>query len=433
LLALAICSIAGAAETSRGAPLPAAGTLNGPGLAIRAAKILTVSQTGPQVFDNGVLLIKDGRIADVGPSGSLEVPEDFVELDVGRRWLMPGIVELHNHIASGALPFPADINDMVYLANPELRASAAVVPDNSLLRRGVAGGVTTALFIPGSGTNIGGQGVLLKIGLRTYEEMELRNPGSLKIAQSGNPESFTIGVNRSFMNWNTRHTIERGLAYARAWSDFEQGKGERPEKNIQWEVFRDLAAKRTQASVHTQIYQVVLMTVTMLGRDFGLDAFIDHGEFDGFLAAGLAEKYGVQAILGPRSVCPTYPGFVDTDGKVVGMAAAYAERGHTCIGFNTDCVDNGRFITPPQEEISLQAGMGVRYGLDNKSMAAIRGLTINPARAAGIADRVGSLEPGKDADVVVLSGDPADPRTAVERVYTNGELIYDTASERRRW
>lgn len=403
-----------------------------PPRALIARKILTVADEGPAVIDNGVLLCKDGKIEALGPESEVEIPDGYEVTDVGERWLMPGMVELHNHIASGALPFPADINDMVYLTNTGLRASPTVVPDNGLNRRGVAGGVTTVLYIPGSGTNMGGAGVLLKLGLDKYEEMEIRNPGSLKLAQSGNPERWTIGVGRALMNWNTRNTFLRGKRYHDAWEAFEAGQGPQPRKNIQWEIFRDLFSKQTQVSTHTQVYQVVQMTITMVRMELGLDVYIDHGSFDGYRLGGLAEEQGVPAILGPRAVSFDYPGFIDQDGKWIGMAAGYQERGHTNVGFNTDCVDNGRFITPPQEELPLQAGMGVRYGFNDDQLQAVRGLTIVPARAAGLDHRLGSLEVGKDADVLVIDGHPADPRNEVSLVLTNGEVVYD-GSKNRLW
>ena len=108
-------------------------------------------------------------------------------------------------------------------------------------------------------------------------------------------------------------------------------------------------------------------------------------------------------------------------------------RRHRAIGFNTDAVDGAGYMTPPQEELSLQAAMAVRYGLDNANLESLRGLTIIPAETAALGDRIGSLEPGKDADVLVLSGDVADPRTWVQRVYTDGELVYDHERDERRW
>ena len=430
------------APPSAGEPDAAPGARGGPGLAIRAAKIVTASLEGPAVFDHGVLLVEDGKIAAVGPASELAVPEGYELLDVGSDWLMPGLIELHNHIGTPSAFFPNDINDTVYLTNPGLRAAPGVVPDNFLMQRGVAGGVTSALFIPGSGSNMGGQGILYKLGHDTFEEMVIRNPGSLKLAQAGNPERWTVQPGRCFQNWNTRNTFVRGIAYAKRWAAWERGEGEKPEKDIQFEIFRHLYSKEVQVSTHTQMYQVVLMTVTLVRKQLGLDVFIDHGSFDGYKAGGIAAENDVPAILGPRAICTTYhvmhavygPMTNDTDGAIVGIAAQYQARGHRMIGFNTDCVDDGRLkITPPQEELSLQAGMAVRYGLKNLDLESLKGLTIVPAVTVGLGDRIGSLEPGKDADILVLTGDVADPRTSIEKVFTDGELVYDTTRDRRRW
>jgi len=190
-----------------------AGDVGGSGLALLAAKILTASWDGPQVVDNGVVLVKDGKIEAVGRASELEIPAGYELVDVGERWLSPGMVELHSHEAG--LPIFSrinDINDTVYLANPGMRASTAVKPGNRQLKMALAGGVTTVLYIPGSGSNIGGQGVLVKTAFDKYEEKLVRDPGALKIAQWGNPEGWTVGVDMTFEKWNTRDTLLRGIA-----------------------------------------------------------------------------------------------------------------------------------------------------------------------------------------------------------------------------
>lgn len=403
-------------------------------LAIRAAKILTLAREGDKVVDDGRILLEDGKIRAVGKASAIEVPEGFEEIDVGDKWLMPGLVELHCHVGS-PVPFsPNDINDTVYLTNPGLRASAGVQPNNVRLRRGVAGGVTTVLYIPGSGSNMGGHGVLLKIGHDEYEEMEIRNPGSLKLAQSGNPEGWTVGVSRTFMNWNTRNTFKRGIAYAKRWEAFEAGEGPQPEKDLQFEIFRSLRKNEAQVSTHTQFGQVVLMTITMVAKELKLPVFIDHGSLGGYRYGGLAQEYGVAAILGPREIERSFLTYnwdrYDTDGRILGTASEYQKRGHQSIGFNTDCVMANNTMTPTQEELSLQAAMALRYGLDDSNLEGLRGLTIIPAETVGLGDRVGSLEVGKDADLLVVDGDVADPRTTVERVWCDGVLVYDSEDGR---
>jgi imidazolonepropionase-like amidohydrolase len=403
-------------------------------LAILAAKALVVGDEGREVVDGAVVLVRDGKIEAIGPAREIAIPDGYEVVDCGRSWICPGFIDLHCHIAGQSF-LVNDINDLVYMTNPELRASAAVRPGNPDLLRGLAGGVTSVLFIPGSGSNMGGQGVLLKTGMPTFERMLIRDPGSLKLAQAGNPERWTIGVGRSLMNWNTFNTFQRGLAYAKrrvvegkgpGWNSAE--KGADLDRNIQWDVFPWLLEKKTQVSTHTQMYQVVLRTLTMVRKTLGLDVYIDHGEFDGMLTAEFAKEFGVQAIIGPRELDGTIPRLSSsTDGKFVGIAAGYQQRGLEMIGFNTD--------SPiiPEEELAVQATVSVHYGFDDTQMASVRGLTIIPAMTAGIADRVGSLAPGKDADILVVTGDPIDPRNTVLRVFIEGESIYDTAKEPRRW
>lgn len=435
------------AERSASKPAPGgkAGAPQAPGVptqavrapksfAIRAAKALVVGEDGRGVIDGAVVLVQDGKILAIGPAQDIEIPEGWEVVDCGRSWICPGFIDLHCHIAGQSF-LVNDINDMVYMTNPELRASAAVRPGNPDLLRGVAGGVTSVLFIPGSGTNMGGQGVLLKTGFPTYERMEIRNPGSLKLAQAGNPERWAIGVGRALMNWNTHNTFQRGIAYAKRRQAEKKGleddrtkDGPDVGRNIQWDVFPWLVEKKTQVSTHTQMYQVVLRTLTMVRKEFGLDVYIDHGEFDGMRSAEFAQELGVQAIVGPRQLDGTIPRLTPgADGKFVGIAAGYQQRGHKMIGFNTDSP------IVPEEELPVQATVSVHYGFDDSEMDSVRGLTIVPAMTAGISGRVGSLAPGKDADILVVTGDPIDPRNVVQQVFIEGESVYDSSKEPRRW
>jgi imidazolonepropionase-like amidohydrolase len=391
--------------------------------ALRAAKVLVVGEAGDGVRDHSWVLVRDGRIAGLLDARREEPPADYRRIDLGEQWLMPGMVDLHSHVGG-----TFDINDAVFQSNPELRVSPAIVPGNRALQRGLASGVTTMLFIPGSATNIGGQGALIKPGFDRYERTLVRDPGSLKVAQADNPAAWGYGMRRIFMNWTIRETLRRGVAYDARWSAYEDGRGPRPEFDLKFEIFRALVAGETQVSTHTQVAQVVLATIEIIHGEFGLPVYIDHGCFDSWKVAAIADRAGVAAILGPRNFNSQVRGRgIDTDGRIEGQAAGHQAMGHRSIGFNTDAP------VVPQEELSLQAAIALRLGFEDRALDSVRGLTIVPARTAGIADRVGSIHPGKDADLVAIGGHPGDPRTAVTQVWIEGELVYDPALGGRLW
>ena len=408
-------SAAGLAEST------AAGSPGAPPLALFAAKAVTCSREGPIIVQPAMLLIRDGRIEALEAPRQLDGEYERVEL--GDLWLAPGLIDLHSHIGGSR----RDINDMVHQVNPGLRVSPTVIPDNRSLQAALASGVTTVLYIPGSGTNIGGQGVLMKTAFEDYSSALVRDPGSLKIAQGDNPTRWGYGMGRLLMNYHLRHTIRRGMVYAAAWEAHERGEGPAPERELSLDVFRELKAKRTQISTHTQYYQLVMMTIKMLAVEFGLDVYIDHGSFDSYENADRAIAAGVAAILGPRTVMWPIPPRYDTDGQVHGTAWGFQKEGMQEVGFNTDAP------VIPGETLALQSAMSQRYGFEGYRTEGVRGLTVVPARAAGIEEEVGSLEAGKSADVIVVDGDPADPRTQVLRVLIGGRTVYEAPERGRVW
>ncbi|MFT7668054.1 MAG: imidazolonepropionase-like amidohydrolase [Planctomycetota bacterium] len=395
----------------------------GGSFAIRTPKALLCELDGIQALDAAVILIEDGLIAAVGKQGELELPEGTPIFDAGSSWVMPGLIDLHSHV--GGI---GGVNDAVFQVNSGLRASATAVAGNSRLKRPLAAGITTILYIPGSATNVGGQGVLLNTHTGNYKDVLIRDPGSLKVAQGDNPKRWGYRMNRTLMNHHIRYSLRQGKAYAKRWEAFEAGGAELPERHINLDVYRDLYKNEIGISVHTQYYQVVLATLRILRMEFGFPTFIDHGSFDSFELGEIAEEIGVPAILGPREVMwPSTSTRFRADGKAVGSAWGFQQKGVKLIGFNTDAP------VLPEEELPLQSAMGVRYGFDNSEMAAVRGLTIVPAIVCGAGDFLGSLEVGKHADVVVLTGDPSDPRTTVQFVWIKGELVYEQPEGVRLW
>ncbi|NQU49853.1 MAG: amidohydrolase family protein [Planctomycetes bacterium] len=376
----------------------------------RASKVFTAEKGG--MINNGAMAVVGSKIKAAATASEVmaQFPNAKV-VDLGDYWLVPGCVEAHNHVA-GSL---RDLNDTVYLTNPALETHGVLEPQNPYLKDSIAGGITSALFIPGSGSNMGGFGMLVKTSGKTVEDMVVRSPGSLKIAQAGNPERYGFGVGRAMMNWNTRDTLSKGIEWVRAYRAGEV------EWDPKWANFEGLVDRTTPVSVHTQIYQVVMQTIVMQKNQLGLAPFIDHGTFDGFKAGSLAVESGVPVMNGPREFW-----WDRSSARIVGNGAGWFEhvKDGLLLGYNTDAP------VIPQEELPYQAAMGVRFGAGT-SEDGLLGVTSHPAKALLIEDVAGSLKPGLDADFVVWTGNPIDPRSHVIKAYVRGELVYDSNEGRR--
>ncbi len=384
-------------------------------LAIRAGKILTMNEDD-QVINHGVILIEDGKIAAIGEKSKVLIPNGVKVLDASDRWVFPGLIDCHDHVAGSLW----DLNDGVFLSNPDLRSLDAVAPGNNDMKNALAGGVTTVLLIPGSGNNMSGTGTVVKgAGGDRLEDVVLKYPGSIKIAQAGNPESYWFGVRRAYMNYNTRQTLKKVRAYHDKWKSYEDGKTKKkPGYDPFLHDMRGLFRGDFAASVHTQIYQVVQMTITMLNDEFGIKAVLDHSTFDGYKTAKLIAERDMFVINGPRQV------YMDASNRRLnGCAAMWWQGGVRKLGINTDAP------VVPQEELAYQATLACRYGWD--TFSALRGVTTIPAQALGIEDRVGSLEVGKDADMGLWTGDPLDVRSVCHKTLVNGKVAYDSSKKRR--
>lgn len=386
-----------------------------PNLAIKVGKIIT-SAGDPIV--NGTILVSQGKIEAIGKSDQIKIPEGYEVIDHRDMFAMPGLIEAHSHVGGSG-----DLNEMVYQTNPELRNWDQIIPHNEQLKVAIAGGVTTICYIPGSGTNMGGWGVLMKSGPGKPEDVIIKAPGVLKIAQSGNPErrGGEVGSGRMGMNHVIRQQLEMGRIYVNEWDRFEAGQTDlKPEVNLRLEYFKPLFRQEIPVVVHTQAYQVVQSTLRILHDEMNLKVVIDHGTFDSYKISEEIIKREIPVMAGPRGFR-----YEPNDGQIKGIVAEYYERGIQSLGVNTDAP------VIPQEELFFQAAMAVRYGW--KEDEALRGVTIEPAKALMIDDRVGSLEVGKDADIVITTGSIIDPRNYVTHVFIDGQSVYDIKTDRRRF
>ncbi len=383
-------------------------------LALRVGKVVTMDPQD-RVLNNAVVLVSDGKIEKVGPADAVAIPEGYRLIEKPHHWLLPGIVESHDH-AAGSMN---DLHDYVYLTNPGLRTLEALVPEGDDSKRARAGGVTTVLMISGSGNNLSGMGTLTKLGGDNVNDMLIRSPGCLKVSQAGNPEGYWYGVSRAFMYYNLRQTLQKALAYHQEWERYEQGKSKKkPEFDLFWEDFRPVFQRKIIALVHTQWYQVVMSTVDMMAKKLKIRTVLGHSTFEAYLTAPLVIEQGdVYVSNGPRQIH-----FDRHQRKIMGNAARWWQAGVRKLCINTDAP------VVPQEELPFQAAMACHYGW--KPYEALRGITRISAETLMLDDRLGSIEPGKDADLGLWTGDPIDPRESCELTLINGRIVYD-ASKRR--
>lgn len=383
-------------------------------LAFRVGKVVTMD-ANDRVLNNAVVLVCCGKIEKIGLAGEVPIPEGYKLIEKPDHWLVPGLVEAHDH-AAGSM---RDLHDYVYLTNPGLRTTAAVVPESENNKRARAGGVTTVLMLPGSGNNLSGFGTLTKLAGDTVDEMLIRAPGCVKIAQAGNPEGYWYGVGRSFMYYNLRQTLEKALAYHQKWENYEKGETtEKPEFDLFWEDFRDVFRRKMIALIHTQWYQVVMSSVDMLAKKLKMRIVLGHSTFEAYKTAPLVIEQGdIYATNGPRQIH-----FDRHQRKIMGNAARWWQGGVRKLGVNTDAP------VVPQEELPYQAAMACHYGW--KPYEALRGITRIAAETLILQDRVGSIEVGKDADLGLWTGDPIDPRSACELTVINGRIVYDAEVRR---
>ena len=384
-------------------------------IAIRVGKIFTAAE---KTYDNGVIVIESGKIKAVGNG---EIPAGAEVLEYPTAWATPGLIDLHCHIAGTGL---RDINEMVHPANPELSTRPTIDPDSDYLKDALAGGVTTVLYIPGSGTNISGFGTLMHTGGgTTTSDLIIRFPGAMKVAQAWNPERLggDLGMSRMGMWWGLRNVLLDAKAYNEAWTAYEKGETKTaPAKREDLEMMRGLFQRQWPVIIHTADARDVMSTVRIFHDEFNIPCIVSHGEFGAWKTAPEIAKRNLSANIGPRTYDWT---IMVQDGHCFGIASKYFDAGVKKLSINTDSP------VVPEEELIVQAAMSVRLGLPEET--ALRAVTIEPARAALIDQRLGSLEVGKDADIVLWTGNPLDVRNRPLLSIIGGKIAYDERKGRR--
>jgi imidazolonepropionase-like amidohydrolase len=363
--------------------------------------------------------VTGGKITAVGPD--LDIPDGATVIDAAGGWVLPGFIEAHGHVgvheeAEGWAG--SDSNELTEPVTAQVRALDAINPADLGFRDAVSGGVLAVNVNPGSGNPIGGQTAALKCWGRTVDQMLLKAPAGMKSALGENPKRVYGERKQSpSTRLGTAAVIRGALVDAAnylAKLDAEQRKPEDERKpvdrDLKLEALGRVLRKEIPWRQHCHRADDIA-TALRLADEFGYDLVIDHGTEAHLLADILAAK-DIPVIIGPlftsRSKVELRNRSLDNPGKL-------ASAGVT-IAITTD------HPVVPINFLAHQAALSVKHGLDRDE--ALRALTINPARIVGVDDRLGTIEPGKDADLVIWSGDPLDVLSQVTRALIDGEEIY---------
>src|SRR3984957_7870993 len=402
-----------------------------PVFALKGGRILTAA--GP-IYDPGVLVIADGKILDVGPVGKTTVPKEARVIDVAGKVIIPGLVDTHSHLgvySRPAVEANSDGNEMTGPIQGIVRALDSLNPYDPGIRMANAGGVTTANVMPGSGNVIGGQTIYVKLRGYTPEQMWIASPdvlGGLKMANGENPKRAYGSRDKAPGTRMKVAALQRSeflsaKAYMAKWDQYRKrlGAGETvspPDIDLGLEPLVEVLQHKRTVHFHTHRADDIL-TVLRLKDEFGFELVIQHG----------TESYKVIEAIARHKV-PVSMTLLDSPGgkpevvDIKDQTGAELTRAGIKVMVNTDDpVTESRFLL-------RTAATNVRGGLPAEE--ALKTVTINPAQALHLDHQVGSLEKGKDADFVVLSGEPFSVYTRVLETYIDGKPVFRLSDEKER-
>lgn len=377
----------------------------------------TVYTMAGEIIEAGTVLIEGGKIIAVG--AHLALPADTEIIEAKDKFVLPGIIDAHTHIGvyeEGVGFEGADGNEMTNPATPQVRALDAINPMEPGFKGAVAGGVTSLTVAPGSGNVIGGQAVAIKTWGQVVDDMVIREPLGLKIAFGENPKRVYSGQKKSpGTRMATAAILRENLVAARNYlAKLEKGKADpekAPDRDLKMEILAKVLTREIPLRAHAHRADDII-TAIRIAEEFTVDICIEHCTEGHLIADYLAEK-GVPAIVGPTLGSRSKVELVNTSFKT----AAILHKAGVKVALTSD------HPVFPVWQLPIAAALAHKQGLPEEE--ALKAITINAAEIDGIADRVGSIEVGKDADLVIFSGHPFAWKTRVEKTLINGEIVYE--------
>ena len=385
-------------------------------IVIRNAKILTVTKGS---FD-GSILIRDGKIVEAGPN--VNAPADAKVIDAGGQYVMPGIIDCHSHIATEA------VNEGSVTVSSMTGIEDTVNPEDIGIYRALAGGVTTANILHGSANAIGGKNVVIKMRWgKDAPEIALdgATPG-IKFALGENPKrrGGDSGLGSRLRYPATRMGVEDVIreaftdarAYKATWDDYKvrAAQGERliaPRRDLKLEPLVEVLEGKRFVHAHCYRADEILMLLRV-ADEFGFKIRTLQHVLEGYKVAKEIKEHGAGA-----STFSDWWSYKMEAYDAIPYNAALMHKKGVLVSLNSD---SGELM----RHLNQEAAKTVRYGglTDDEALALI---TINPAKQLAIDNRVGSIEPGKDADLVIYDKHPLSNYAKVQKVFIDGQMYFD--------
>ena len=393
-------------------------------VAIRGGTILTVTRG---TIQNGTIVLRDGKIAAIGGAGT-DIPSGADVVDAKGRFVSPGIIDAHSHIAADS------INEGGTTVSSMTGIEDVLDPTDVSIYRDLAGGLTVANVLHGSANPIGGKNQVIKLrwGKNARGLVFEGAPPGIKFALGENPKDIRQGgqpgprrypVTRPGVEFVIRDAFSRAKTYQREWQDYERRRkaGEdvsMPRRDLQLEPLVEILEGKRLVHSHTYRADETLMLIR-LAEEMGFKIATFQHILEGFKVADEMAKHGV----GGSTFSDWWAYKVEAEDAVPYNAAIMHKRG-VLVSINSDSAEHAR-------RLNTEAAKSMHWGgLTEDEVFAF--VTINPAKQLKIDQRVGSLEVGKDADVVIWNRHPLSTYAIVDRVYIDGEQYYDRLAEERR-
>ena len=370
-------------------------------------------------FDNGVLIVQNGKISAVGQMGKVDIPKNAEIIDAKGKIIMPGLVDSHSHIGDVS---GADGSNPI---QPDIRVLDSVNPRASGIQRAQAGGITTANIMPGSGHIDSGQTLYLKLrdDANAIEDLLILDKdgvymGGIKFANGTNPLRGSGGFpgTRAKSAALVRAQFIKAQEYREKVRKAGKDKDKMPTRDLAMEALVEVLDKKRTIHFHTHRHDDIL-TVLRLQKEFGFRVVLHH----------VSEAWKVADEIAQAKVPASIIVIDSPGGKLEALDikwenGAALEKSGALVGFHTD-----DYITDSRHFLR-SAGFAVRAGMSREK--ALYGMTMANAIMLGLDERVGSLTVGKDADFIVLSGDPLSVYTHVLETWVEGKKVFDRSIER---